>query len=707
MYLTENADTFLGVPALLGCGIQSSDASDGGQHVAVLNYRFWQRHFQGDRAVIGRTLQINDDAYTIVGVMPRSFAFNDTIGVSDVYLPLSVLHDSIEHPIRAIPWIKLKANVSLAMADAELDAIVHEFAKENPQHFAKKFRLQLEPIIVPYQQNTGHTLRLLFAGVVLLLAVGCANCSTLLLARGEARQHEFAVRSAIGASRWRIIRQLLVEALVISFSGAVPGVAASYWLAELPIHLSPDSFPPESMIRINIPILAFSIGLAFLCGIGVSLFPALRLSRSDLIRRSQGNKLSISPSGVKHRLNLPIAGQTALTLLLLATAGAAIGTFLGLMKVPLGYNPKNTMQVRIAMHLHQNNPNGWSSIQLREGRIAYIEQIRQKITSVPGVISVAVGTASTPPYSGIDFPVEILGSAHNEGQRTRVHLVGPEFFSALQIKMLQGRIWTQAENMLGDSAVIVNEAFARQYWADQNPIAQQLRLPTLKASGPFAVGSTGSGDWRQVLGVIADLRNDGLDHPAVPEVYVPYTTYMLPFAEFEIRTQSEPMAYLYAVRKAAQSVAPDQQVSNGAYDLDEAITRDPLWRRLRLFSILFGFFSSMALALTSAGLFSAVSYSVAQRTREFGIRTAMGAPRSHILWIAERVAVVSVAAGATIGLAVDFFIQRVLVHWTGSVPTFGSLWSAIVLLIFCSLAACVLPAQRAASIQPVEALRYE
>jgi ABC-type antimicrobial peptide transport system permease subunit len=283
MYLTENADTFLGVPALLGRGIQSSDATDGGQHVAVLNYRFWQRHFQGDRAVIGRTLQINDDIYTIVGVMPRSFAFNDTIGVSDVYLPLSVLHDSIEHPIRAVAWIKLRANVSLAMADAELDAIVHEFAKENPQHFAKKFRLQLEPIIVPYQQNTGHMLRLLFAGVVLLLAVGCANCSTLLLARGEARQHEFAVRTAIGASRWRIIRQLLVEALVISFSGAVPGVAASYWLAELPIHLSPDSFPPESVIPINIPILAFSIGLAFLCGIVVSLLPALRLSKSDII----------------------------------------------------------------------------------------------------------------------------------------------------------------------------------------------------------------------------------------------------------------------------------------------------------------------------------------------------------------------------------------------------------------------------------------
>ena len=705
MYLTENADTFLGVPALLGRGIQPSDASDGGEHVVVLNYRFWQRHFQGDRAVIGRTLQLNDDNYTIVGVMPRSFAFNDTIGVSDVYLPFSLQHDSIEHPIREVAWIKLKAKVSLAAADGELDAIVHQFAQENPQRFAKKFRLQLEPIILPYQQKAGHTLGLLLAGVLLLLAVGCANCSTLLLARGEAHQHELAVRSVMGASRWRIIRQLLVEALVISLSGAVPGVAASYWLAELPMRLSPDSFPPESVIHINIPILAFSLGLTFLCGIAFSLFPALRLSKPDLIRRMQGTKRSISRGGVTHRLNLLIAGQTALTLLLLATAGAAIGTFLGLMKVPLGYNPKNIMQAGIAMH--QNNPKEWNSIQPREGRIAYIEQIRQNIASVPGVISVAVGIASTPPYSGIDFSVEIAGRAPNGDQKTRVHLVGPEFFGALQIKMLQGRIWTETENIRGDSVAIVNEAFARQYWAHQRPIAQQLRLPALKGSGPFVVASTGSGDWRQVLGVIADVRNDGLDHPAVPEVYVPYTTYMLPFAQFEIRTQGEPMAYLRAVRKAVQSVAPDQQVSNGVFDLDEAIARDAQWSRQRLFSILFGFFSSMALALTSVGLFSAVSFSVAQRTTEFGIRTALGAPRSHILWLAERVAVVSVAAGAIIGLVVDLFIQRILAHWTGSAVTFGSLWSAIVLLIFCSLAACVLPARRAASIQPVEALRYE
>jgi len=708
MYITENADTFLGVPAFLGRGIQPSDARNGGQHVVVLNYRFWKRHFQGDRTVIGRTLQIDNENYTIVGVMPRSFAFNDTLGVSDIYLPMSLQHGSINPPIPAsyIPWIKVKANVSLAAADAELDAIVHQFAKENPGHFTKKFRLQLEPIIVPYQRSMGHALTLLLTGVLLLLAIGCANCSILLLARGEARQHELAIRSAIGASRWRIIRQLLVEALVISFSGAVLGVAASYWLAKLPIQLSPSSFPPESVIRINTPILAFSVGLAFLCGIVFGLFPALRLSRPDLIHTMQGKLRRIAPGIGKHKLNLLIAGQIALTLLLLATAGAAIGAFLGLMKMPLGYDPKNVMQVGIMMHW--TNPKDWDSVQPREGRAAYIEQIRQKIASLPGVTSVAVSAQSTPPYSGINFPVQVADKPHDADQEVRVHLVSPEFFATLHIQLRRGRIWSQTQNMHGDSVAIVNEAFARQYWAHQDPIGQQLRLPTLKAFGPLMIGSPSSDGWRQVVGMVADSRNDGVNHPAVPAVYVPYTTYMYPFAQFEIRTQGEPLAYLPAVREAVQSVASDQQVSNGVFDLIEGVEHDAQWTHQRLFSILFGFFSSLALLLALAGLFSAVSYSVAQKNAEFGVRMALGASRSHILWVAARVAVRSVLIGISVGLAIDLLIQRLLARWMNNADfSSHSLALATFLLFACSVTACLFPALRAASVHPVEALRYE
>ena len=708
VYLTENADTFFGVRALLGRGIQPSDAEQGGQHVAVLNYRFWQRHFHGDRAVVGRTLQLDHILYTIVGVMPRTFAFNDTFGGGDVYLPKSLQRDSISPPIRSLftPWIKLKANVSPAAADAELNAIVHQFAKEDPNEFARKFHLHLQPIIVPYERNTGRTLALLLVGVLLLLAIGCANCSILLLARGEARQHELAVRSAIGASRWRIIRQLLVEALVISSSGAALGVGLSYWLAKLPLQLAPHSFPPESVIRINLPMLMFSAGLALLCGILFGLFPALRLSRPDLACTMQTRLRRIGGNGRSSKVNPLIAGQIALTLLLLATAGMAIGAFLHLTNLPLGYAPDHVMQVGINMHV--TNPKDWHGIQSREGRVAFVDQIRQTIAAIPGITSVAVSSDSTPPYSGIDYPIDIASKSSSTGQEARVHLTSPEFFATLHIKLVRGRLWSQAENEQGDFVAVVNEAFARRYWPQQDPIEQQLRLPSLKASGPVLAGSPDSAGWRQVVGVIADLRNDGVDRPAVPAIYLPYTTFMGPRVQFEIRTQGEPLAMLHSVRAAVQSVSSDQQVSENSFDLKEAIERDSQWTRQRLFSVLFGFFSALALLLALAGLFSVVSYSVAQRTAELGIRMALGASRRHVAWVAVRTAARSVMIGIAGGLAVDMLIEKLLITWMSSKDLASHhLIPATLLLILCSISACLLPARRAASIHPVEALRYE
>jgi predicted permease len=708
MYLTENADTFFGVPALLGRGIQPSDADGGGQHVVVLNYQFWQRHFQGDPTVIGRTLQMNHIIYTIVGIMPRAFAFNDTAGASDVYLPKSLQRDSIIPRIRSlyVPWIKLKANVSPAAADAELDAIVHQFAKENPDDFANKFHLHLQPILVPYEQNAGHTLALLLAGVLVLLAIGCANCSILLLARGEARRHELAVRSALGASRWRIIRQLLVEALVISFSGAALGVVSSYWLAKLPMQLSLHSFPPESVIRINLPVLLFSVGLAFLCGILFGLFPALRLSRPDLGRTLQARLRRIGGNDRRRKVNPLIAGQIALTLLLLTTAGMAIGAFLHLTNVPLGYDPDHVMQAGIEMHW--NNPREWHDIQSRAGRVAFVDQIRRKMAAIPGVTSVAVASDSAPPYSGVDYPVEVAGKSNNTGQDVRVHLTSPEFFATLHIKLLRGRVWTEAENRQGDFVAVVNEAFAHRYWPQKDSVGQQLRLPTLKASGPVLAASPDSAGWRQVVGVIADLRNDGVDRPAVPAIYLPYTTFMVPRVQFEIRTRGEPMAMLHSVRVAVQSVVADQQVSGKSFDLKEAIERDAQWTRQRLFSVLFGFFSGLALLLAIAGLLSVVSYTVAQRTAELGVRMALGASRRHIVWIAVRIAARSVMVGIAGGLAAGMLLQRLLATWMGSERLAShNLMPATLLLVLCSLGACLLSARRAVSIHPVEALRYE
>jgi predicted permease len=711
IYLTENAGAFFGVRPLLGRNIEPLDAEDGGQSVVVLNYRFWQQHFGGDPHVIGRTLELDHAPYTIIGVMPRSFAFNDLSGVGDVYLPASLMRRLPNVPyLLYVPWVTLRPHVTLAAANAALEPIVREFAKQHPERFPDRWHLALEPIIWTFQQDTGRTLKLLLAGVVLLLIIGCANCSILLLARGRTRGHELAIRSAIGASRWRIVRQLLVEAIVISCTGAVLGVAASYWLAKLPLLLSPSSFPAESFIRINVPILAFSVGLALLCGILFGLVPALRLSRRDSARMLPGRQFGVVAVPARSRWSVLIAAQVALTLLLMATAGTAIRSFLGLMRTPLGYDPANVMRLGIIAHV--NDQGEWSRIQWRQARVAYIEQIREKIASVPGVFTVAVAADATPPYAGTFAAgsFEIDGPGDSEHPEAHVMLVDQRYFATLRISLLQGRIWNTDENNRGDFIAVVNHAFATRYLSS-NAVGRQLRIPGLTARNRYQVASAQSTAWRQIVGVVGDARNDGLDHSVAPSIYLPYTSLLLSYAQFFVRTQQEPLTYLHSMRVAVASVAPDQQVSTGGFNgtltLNEAIERDAQYSNQRLFSILFGVFSAMALALALVGIFSLVAYSVAQRTTEFGVRLALGAPRKHVLWVAARIAFVSVAAGIAMGLAVDSFLGAILAHWMQNSFAVGGLFAAAALLALSALLACLLPARHATAVSPTEALRYE
>jgi predicted permease len=710
IYLTENAGTFFGVRPLLGRNIEPSDAENGGRSVVALNYRFWERHFAGDPHVIGQTLEIDHASYTIVGVMPRTFAFHDTTGVGDVYLPGSLMRDVTNLSSGSyLPWIKLRPGVTLAAANAALEPLVRQFAKQHPESFPDNLHLTLQPIIVPFQQDIGRTLTLLLAGVVLLLIIGCANCSILLLARGSARRHELAIRSAIGASRWRIVRQLLVEAVVISCTGAVLGVAASYWLAKLPLMLSPDSFPAESVIRINGPILAFSVALALLCGVLFGLVPALRLSRHDSAGMLPGRQVGMVAAPAKQRWSVLIAAQIALTLLLMATAGTAIHSFLRLTQVTLGYAPANVMKLGIMLHTQDRDE--WTRIQSREARTAYIEQIREKIASVSGVSTVAVGGNAMPPHSGNESSFEIDGNRDREQPQARVMLVDQRYFAVLRIPLLQGRLWNTDENNRGDFIAVVNRAFATRYLSSSNTMVRQLRIPDLTPKNRYQVTSAQSTAWRQIIGVVGDARNDGVDRPVVPAIYLPYTAVMMPYEEFLVRTQGDPLTYLRSIQAAIASVASDQQISNstlhGTFTLNQAIERDAQYSRQRLFSILFGVFSAMALALALAGTFSVVAYSVAQRTTEFGVRLALGAPRTHVLWVAARIALVSAAAGIVIGLAFDSLLGALLAHWMQSAFAAGSLFAAAALLALSALLACLLPARHAIAVPPAEALRYE
>jgi ABC-type antimicrobial peptide transport system permease subunit len=427
-----------------------------------------------------------------------------------------------------------------------------------------------------------------------------------------------------------------------------------------------------------------------------------------------GRQIGVVAAPAKHRWSILIAAQVALTLLLMATAGTAIRSFLELMQMPLGYDPANVMKLGILLHL--NDPGVLSRIQSREARTAYIEQIREKIASVPGISTVAVSSDSagadvTPPYSGAESSFNIDGGRDRQQLQARVMMVDQRFFATLRIPLLQGRLWNTVENTRGDFIAVVNRSFATRYLSSSNALGRQLRIPGLSHQNRFAAISAQSTAWRQIIGVVGDARNDGVDRPVVPAIYLPYTVVIPSNLQFFVRTQGDPLTYLHSMRTAIASIASDQQISNssfnGTFTLNEAIERDAQYSRQRLFSILFGVFSSMALALALVGIFSVVAYSVAQRTTEFGVRLALGAPRAHVLWVAARIALVSAAAGIVIGLVFDSFLGAVLSHWMQSTFAASSLFAAAALLTLSALLACLLPARHAIAVPPAEALRCE
>jgi predicted permease len=696
-YVTENIGNFLRVPPLLGRNLQLTDASVGGQQApVVLSYDFWMRHYNGDRDVLGRSLELDHKPYTVVGVMPRTYTWEP-----DLYVPISLMTVQDRNVSSAM---KLKPGVSLATANAEIDALLHQFAKESPRNFPRNFRVHLEGVADRVIQGGGKALILLFAAVVMLLIIGCANCSILLLARGMARQGELAVRTALGASRFRIVRQLLVEALVLAIAGSLLGIGLAYWMAKLIYSLFPDVFMHESVIRINLPILAFSIALAVVSGLLFGLLPSLRMSRPDVSQMMQTTGRKVAGRGGQARsLNTLIAAQIALTVLMMGAAGAAIGGFMHMTHRNFGYDPAGVMSVPIPLHRH--------TFTTREERATYFDTLRQKIAVVPGVTQVAVSANATPPNSGSNLAFEISGMPSAQQQFVRSNFISPEYFSALHIPLLQGRLWDQAENSRGAAVAVINQTFARRYFPRGDAIGQQIRMPDLQLppnAADAVVAVPDSNGWLQVVGVVADSVNNGLEQPVLPALYMPYSRFMWNGTQFLVRTQGTPLASLQSVRLAIQSVNPDQQAVRNVGDLKVWIEHEPEFQQQRLFSILFGVFSGLALVLALVGLYSVVSYSVAQRTNEFGIRMALGAQRTHVLWIVARNIGITVVSGLAAGLAIYFALHKLLVHWTQNNFQSPLILVAVAgLFVLCAAMACTIPAIRAASIDPMQALRYE
>jgi predicted permease len=443
------------------------------------------------------------------------------------------------------------------------------------------------------------------------------------------------------------------------------------------------------------------MAVAVVCGVLFGLWPALHLSRPDLAQVMQsGSRRATGGARGKRTHAILVAAQVALTLVLLTGAGEAIAAFRHLMRTELGYDPYHTMSVGIPVH--DNTHMQW------EDRLQYFEQIRAKIAALPGVVEAGISTNATPPSNGMDTRFEIFGQSVSEEQQARTNFVSPEYFTVLHIPLTTGRMWTHTETLRGARLALVNQTFARQYWPKENAVGHQIRVPALKAQPPYSPAAPESDGWLQVIGVVADARDDGLRKPIKPGIYVPYGISMRMFTQILVRGRGEPLALLRAVRREVISIDADQQIMGNPRDLEQWITGQPEWAGERLATILLSGFSIMALALAATGLYSVVSHAVARRTGEFGIRMALGAQPISVLRLVFTSTAASVGAGLSTGLILSLALSRVWTTWTQENSRDPLILVVVMLLLsLAAAAACLIPARRATSVDPMAALRYE
>ena len=691
---SSNLFTYMGVPPALGREFTPADAPGGRvSPVAVLSYLFWQQQFGGNRNVVGQTIELDHVLYSVIGVAAPRFTWGD----SDVYVPGTPTADPHDY---WMSFIKLKPGAKHPAAAAELQVLVDRFVKDDPRDFRRDRKVT---IVTLNEEVLGHfsgTLVLLFVAVIALLVIGCANVSILLLARGIARQHELAVRASIGASRVRLVRQLLTESVLLSFAGAGLGVLAAYrGVSTLSSMLPLYSFPHEAAIRVNGTVLAFTAAVAVITGILFGISPAWQLSHppiSELIQANSTKVTGTARSRNTHRLL--IAGQVALTLLLMAGAGAAMKAFLALIHMPLGFEPDHIFALNVAL------PKG--AYPTWQARLNANQVVRQTIAEVPGVESVSVSTAWFPPFGGFNAKIELRSKPSLNGANAVLALVSRHEFATLRIPLLAGRIFSDAEVGRAAHLALVNQAFVKEFLAGADPIGLGVRSSMLKIERPDLLLTQAPDDWLEVIGVVGDARNDGLDHPTKPAVFVPYSFVLPPDESLFVRSAGNPEAAIQSVKRRLLDMNPDMVVGN-AHTLTWWLDTQG-WGQGRFIATLFSLFAILALALAATGLYSVVSFAVTQRTQEVGIRMALGAPRANILRLVISSTAIMLAAGVVVGLGLSVGLSRVVGSRAGGSPRDPvTLLSAALVLVLVSVVACVAPAWRAASVDPAVALRYE
>jgi len=692
-FTTANLFSLLGVQPILGRDLARADDEPKAPKVMLISDRLWKKSFGGDPNIIGRDIRLDGTPHTVVGIMPPDFRFPSQ---SDIWVPMaSVFGSNTNRGWRADQAIaRLKPDATVQSAQSEMSVIAERLAQQYPD--TNKL---IGAAVVPLREHVAGSVRfsllLLLASCGGVLLIACANVSQLLLARATIRERELSVRAALGASRWRLARQALAESALLAFIGSVVGALFAFWLIDFVATAIPVELPFWIRIDLNPPALGLAILVSCLTTLLAGALPALQTARVDLAHSIKTNAGTVAGAGARSR-EILTAAQVAISIVLLVGASLVLRSLLKLREVNPGFDPSRVVMMEV-------NPtyNGDESAQTRIDRFS---RLLQRLSQMPGVESVAAN--NSPPFVS-QRPwnrSQVVGETQPIAAQTlnpvaNFQTVSPDYFRVLRIPLMRGRFFSDGDKLDAPRVCIVSERLAKAVWPNEDPIGRKVRL-----GGPGTVAEPD--DWLTVVGVVRDVRHQALEREAGPDIYKPSLQLAWKQMHFLVRARGDALALVPAIRREISRSAPEVGVFNFV-SLEQEVANS-LWQS-RLRGWLLGFFSLVALALAATGLYGAVAYGAAQRTREIGVRMALGANRAAVLRLVLGQEMRAVAVGILVGVGAALVLSRAL-----SASLFGisgtdltSYGAACLVLAGTAGIAALIPARRASLVNPMEALRTE
>ena len=696
--VTANTFDYLGIPPMLGRGITTEDGKDGAPRVFVMNYRLWQTEFAGDPNILGKVFILDDRPTTLVGIMPLHF---DAFG-ANYWMPAT--HDKAGPSLDGGGYLmgRLKPGVKLSAAAEDLDTIAHRLRATSPSGtYPEKFAIVPQTYLDSLIGNFRNTLYALLGAVILLLLIACSNVANLLLARAISRESEISMRAAMGASRGRLIRELLMEGVVLAAVASAAGCALALVGLKIVVAMIPGgTLPAETVIRLNGPVLLLSLGATILTVLLCGLAPALHVVRGDLQPHIGGSGKSTGVGRQHGRLRgALVVSQVAFSILLLIGAGLLMRSFLVLTRVGLGFNPKNLFYFRLDPTMYSQYPE-YSERRFRQN--ALTRRLLDRLRALPGVIS-ASESIQEPPLNYDWSDTIIPGRPHADRWETRFEICSDGYFQTLGLSLLRGRFFSEDDVGTARLVTVVNQAFAHQYFSGEDPLGQKVKLEILDR--PFLGGPHDA--YFEVVGIVGDYKTRGDNSwQDFPEVFIPYSVQAFSWRTFMARTSIDANVFLKTVSQEVSALDPNVRIAKSGTvegELQEYY-RGPKFERVTLAT-----FAFVGLVLVIIGIASVMAYSVLLRAHEMGVRMAIGAQRSNIIRLVLFGGLRLVAVGIVMGLTVSLALTRFLASQISGVSTSDpvTVFAVVGVVVLAGMGACLFPARRAASVDPIFALRHQ